>query len=485
MGNNAFDHCDIGVSIFNGIGSPFDDAIRITGNGFEDADIAMQCSGVGGLDIAGNTINAFTPLSMGNNIGLFLRASAFDVRDNNINNVILGNVLMSNLTPGSAVRNNTFNNALIGVWAFGENTPDVQLSCNAFNFYFTSMLIQDFTHPFSSFLNEAGIFSDQGSCGGGFLDRLAGNTFNPGQTVIPDIISQIAVPFTYYTNFTAPYLPTVNDPALVNLQPCFTASAPTLTCGTGGLLSDAEIRNQVDETYMNREAVKKMLYYVRNDDKPAAAALLESIANDNAKRLLIPHYIETGDYAQAQAMLDNLPQNTQEEQHRHKLYTLYKNMRQSGRQVWEMNAAEETEIRTIAEARTATSYDAQALLYLAFGEEFPIELPAMPDFLDAAIQQQLSIAFKTNDLDETGEESRCEVYPNPARDVLTIVYKAAFGQTAEFVLYDLQGRELLRQKLDNSGKTDLSISHFPSGIYHYQITTDGKSIDQNKLVLLR
>lgn len=483
IGSNSFNHCEIGLSIFNGFGSAFDDVILIDYNTFEDSEVAIQCSGVGGLDIEHNTINALTPLSANNNIGIFMRASAFDIVDNDINSVILGSVLVSNITAGSILHENTYNNSLIGIWAYGNNTPDVQLSCNAFNFYLTALLVDDFTHPTLPALSEAGIFSDQGVCmgGGGGLDRIAGNAFNPATTFIPDIISNIAFPFIYYTDFTAPFLPTVNNPALVILQGC--ATAGVFNCEIGGILSDTEILNLVDEAYLNSEAVKKMRFYVESDDKAAAVSLLNSIANDNAKRLLIPYYIEEGDFVVAQSLLDDLPQNSPEEQNYYSLYTIYKNVYESGRNIWEMTAAEELVVRNIANSGTATTFDAQAVLYLAYGEEFPIELPALPTFLETEIQQQLTITFKT---DHLADVDKCKIYPNPTQNYLLIEHNLGVDETATFLLYDTQGQLLQQQPISGQGNEQLSLTDVSAGMYYYKIVHEnGHSLQQDKIIVIK
>ena len=63
------------------------------------------------------------------------------------------------------------------------------------------------------------------------------------------------------------------------------------------------------------------------------------------------------------------------------------------------------------------------------------------------------------------------VYPNPATDYVLI--ECTEYEKAEFVVYDLVGRVLLRQLL-NSEKSYVNTSGFKNGVYVYQIQSNGK-----------
>ncbi|MBI5647528.1 MAG: T9SS type A sorting domain-containing protein [Ignavibacteriae bacterium] len=66
------------------------------------------------------------------------------------------------------------------------------------------------------------------------------------------------------------------------------------------------------------------------------------------------------------------------------------------------------------------------------------------------------------------------VYPNPAREQVSIVYSAA--APAELVISDLHGRILHRQSTNpaQSGSnttSTISLRTYPPGVYHVQLTT--------------
>ncbi len=67
------------------------------------------------------------------------------------------------------------------------------------------------------------------------------------------------------------------------------------------------------------------------------------------------------------------------------------------------------------------------------------------------------------------------VYPNPATDLLTVETKDAGLGLTGVSLFNAQGQLVLQRRLDNvSGKTQVNVSHLPTGIYLVQIaTSDG------------
>lgn len=73
-----------------------------------------------------------------------------------------------------------------------------------------------------------------------------------------------------------------------------------------------------------------------------------------------------------------------------------------------------------------------------------------------------------------------EVYPNPASNAISVVYKNMVD--APFILYDLSGRKLLEYKLAGAaGKEQLNISALPHGLYIYKVVSGGVSRYTGKL----
>jgi hypothetical protein len=82
------------------------------------------------------------------------------------------------------------------------------------------------------------------------------------------------------------------------------------------------------------------------------------------------------------------------------------------------------------------------------------------------------------------EEAFFKMYPNPAEDLLNIVYRPSGKSRARFTIHDLTGKVVLSTNLNGSelSQQTVDISSLPSGIY---LTTlqDGSSKSTSKLVI--
>jgi hypothetical protein len=72
--------------------------------------------------------------------------------------------------------------------------------------------------------------------------------------------------------------------------------------------------------------------------------------------------------------------------------------------------------------------------------------------------------------------------PNPARDMVEIGYRLTKGGEMELGLYDAQGR-LVRmleagQRNAGEGVVRVSVADLPSGVYHYRLTSEGRSVSR-------
>jgi hypothetical protein len=101
------------------------------------------------------------------------------------------------------------------------------------------------------------------------------------------------------------------------------------------------------------------------------------------------------------------------------------------------------------------------------------------------------------DLDDSGIEERIDnsantadkylrVYPNPARDEVNIDYNLDDNQMGLVVLYDMSGRELLRETLEGGMNIKtISTSMLSNGIYQVQLLADDNLIGNVKLAIMK
>jgi hypothetical protein len=76
-------------------------------------------------------------------------------------------------------------------------------------------------------------------------------------------------------------------------------------------------------------------------------------------------------------------------------------------------------------------------------------------------------------------ENQPAFYPNPAIDNVYVTLPENVSQ-AFFTLYDMQGKEVIRQEVSNQGRVE--VSNLASGIYIYKVTTNKQNY-QGKIII--
>lgn len=485
---NTLTNNPIGISLLNGFGAPLDDNVIVAFNQLENNPIGMQFGGVGGLLVTENNINSGTLFTGLNNnpIGIFFRGCDFAATNNHLYNLIFGVALMANQTIGSQLCHNDIHTSLLDVWAFGDNNG-VGIQKNTFDTYLAAISLQNYTNPLGfTWLDQNGMLSNQGNCDD-IIQNPADNTFAAGQSIIPDIVSNVTQPFTYYCRAATNFVPTTNNPTtvIVDFGSCNNVEPYNDECNIDGLLlSDTDIKNLTEEAIKEREMRRKLYYYTREQNNPdAAKLLLEYIDNDAAKRLLIPYYIDKGEYTEAQNKLNQLPDTRLDDQYYKQIQTIYKNLYTDGRKIWELNPTEENTVRQIANSRTPVAYNAQALLYLARGEEFAVEMPTLPNFINPSLVQQLSVVFKKEN-NNTLNQPIGDVYPNPTNSLLQLDYNLGNAQ-AVFEFYDIVGRLVYSEQLSHTGTVTFTTQNIANGIYVCRVMSGNTVLKQTKVVVIK
>ncbi len=79
------------------------------------------------------------------------------------------------------------------------------------------------------------------------------------------------------------------------------------------------------------------------------------------------------------------------------------------------------------------------------------------------------------------------LYPNPSKGTVTLQYQLPEGeQEGELILYNMQGAEVKRYKVDNTFK-DVLIDNkqLPAGTYFYQLQTSKGAVGTKKMVVIK
>lgn len=472
--SNTVEHCSAGISFVNTNVALPNNPLFVKNNTMNDCIIGVQAAGAN-IALQGNTFNN------ANEMGVFLRGCTFTMDNTNVFNTCLyGVALVSNTLSGSFIENNQYLNCGVPIWSFGDNVG-VQVACNWFeNYVAAGIIVSDYTIGGS--LIQVGNFDDQGVCNPLGQVRPANNTFMPSGIVIHDIFSEIAVEFDYEYSPEPNFLPTVNTttvmPQLCTAFPDGGGICPNLEPPMEG----GEIIAIIDENLLNKETIKKVIYYVdEQNEVDSAILLLEDVNTIMADRMLATHYIYTGDYAAADQKLNDLPDNTLDDTYFKQFAQIEKTLEQEGRQWHEMTVSEETMIRNIALSTTKTAYNAQAVLYLAYGEEYPLELADSPSIL--AQNSNLWVNFKAENLAKDQVVSK--LYPNPSNNFVSMDYNLANEQIATLDIYNMSGILVSKHSMNGKGKLAFSINELVSGIYYYEVNSTQGILTRDKLLVIK
>ena len=85
--------------------------------------------------------------------------------------------------------------------------------------------------------------------------------------------------------------------------------------------------------------------------------------------------------------------------------------------------------------------------------------------------------------DEFQQESVFTMYPNPAKDVVTLQYDLAVTN-ATVAIFDVTGRLIHEGALNSvTGSSELNVSTYPAGMYMLVVKQAGTILWQNKLII--
>lgn len=125
-----------------------------------------------------------------------------------------------------------------------------------------------------------------------------------------------------------------------------------------------------------------------------------------------------------------------------------------------------------------TSYGTKMILSNQFGGKAKVY--SLPGTLSTAIAEANGQLIQQN-----GQLSN--LYPNPSNGSVTLQYELPKGeQQGELILYNMQGAEVKRYKVDNTFKDVLlNNSQLPAGTYFYQLQTKKGNVGVKKMVVIK
>ncbi|MDD3877817.1 MAG: PKD domain-containing protein [Bacteroidales bacterium] len=222
-------------------------------------------------------------------------------------------------------------------------------------------------------------------------------------------------------------------------------------------------------------------YLLDNDSLSEAITILDSLDNNDAKRLVLSTYLADSNYTEVASRLENFEPLTDEEEDWKDLLSLLYELATDSLTVFDMDSTQEAFVRALAEDNTCSpaSVNAQAILRLLYEEEFP-ECPA------AFQERKASVLWPAS----KQKAETCYLgqnIPNPFSNTTLIPYYLPENTShAAICVYDISGKKIYETVLQNDkGTISLTLDNFKAGIYLYSLIIDNKPIQTKRMVIIK
>jgi len=226
---------------------------------------------------------------------------------------------------------------------------------------------------------------------------------------------------------------------------------------------------------LRMHAYQELLSYALDelDSLELAEAILETEGSIWAKRLLLPHYLETGQYTEAAQILTDLynyqghPYDEAENQQYYKLYGAIYTTYTSGKTLQEMNATQRNKVNEVAQTPYGVAYAAQAIQAHNMGKRF-YRIP------DSSPSPQPRVSFQPE------QSPRVKLFPNPTTSQITVT---ATSDITRLVLYDLFGR-IVDQWRPNAEQSVVHLT-YSTGMYLLAVELEEGYTEKHRLIIAR
>ena len=226
---------------------------------------------------------------------------------------------------------------------------------------------------------------------------------------------------------------------------------------------------------LRMHAYQEMLSYALDelDSVELAVAILEAEGSIWAKRLLLPHYLETGQYTDAAQMLSDLdayqghPYDEAENAQYYKLYGAVYTTYAAGKTLQAMTATQRNKVNEVAQTPYGVAYAAQAIQAHNMGKRFH-RIP------DSSPSPQPRISTQSDLL------PKVKIFPNPTTGQVTV---SATGEITALVLYDIFGR-IVDQWRPNAEQSVVHLT-YSTGMYLLAVELEEGYTEKHRLIIAR
>jgi hypothetical protein len=119
----------------------------------------------------------------------------------------------------------------------------------------------------------------------------------------------------------------------------------------------------------------------------------------------------------------------------------------------------------------------------ALGDIIPNTAEIYFDFNPPIITNTFQTTFVSNLGVGTFDVNNLMVYPNPAREMVTIQLTNATETLQKITIYDIIGKEILSLSANNTQQSSINVGSLGKGIYLIEITTDTNLIQVRKFIV--
>jgi len=494
INSNHFINCDRGVEVL--ATAPFNSWLDIgfggtTPNVFKQNNIHVLSNATAGLRIHDNEFGE-------GDFGVWIEGDAqFDIADNTFYQESQGVVNWQTGDFSNFIRNNSFTTAGVGIDIRGRNA-NLLFEKNCFSNTGFDVNIDEI----NSILGQVRIFQ-------GNPTQSASNCFAPAN--LDDIRAPQAntVYFRYYkpNNISVPCQTPTNHLSDGGTNNYLTGEAPaaSIACENDPKEEESLVESQdlldarqvlataqaalnatpesisaiaaytAAKEYKDHLLTALLRQYIANQQWNDAEITLAEENTKEAKRWLYGVHLLQNDYTAAQTVLNAYPSESADDAAFLSVQSI--NLLRAGEATFALNATQKQTLETIAASDLPNRGYAKALLALLLNTPFEVTLIAPSG---AAFQVEMEIPEIAS-----AAVPAYQIYPNPARDYLTIQYPVFEYNRQHVGFIDLNGRVALTRVLDDSGKLEFSTASLPHGIYQLRIRNDGLLTFSGKLVVIR
>ena len=293
----------------------------------------------------------------------------------------------------------------------------------------------------------------------------------------PDILKEIIISNSPVTDTVMSALNTLKLPDDIQQQ------IQEVRTGTS---ARAELEQQI--SYMESQkdiAENELMRQYLNDTTingiDSIIAYLETQRDLINKKQLVQAYLVANQCEKAKILLEQLPQENDEDKNFYNFYNLLSDLCVSEKTYFELTSAQEQTVREIAKSETSVSVNAQAILSMVYNEKFPEIIEELKFIVDLRNAPQQGETLGDN---ITKQIQFVKIYPNPAENTITIELSAELdNKNISVEIYNYLGQKVIFYNFAGDLLNTLDVSDLSNGIYIFKILVGNKIIAREKVVI--